>query len=322
MAMPFEFKGDAFSILDQRQLPSEEVWIECKRASDVVGAIKTLAVRGAPAIGIAAAFGLALEAGFGMPAVEKAAEELVKARPTAVNLPWAVNRVLKKIRYTGPSALVFATQAEAHAIWEEEKMANKAMAGLGEGLFNGTKQYTILTHCNTGTLATGGIGTALGIIRKLFSSGKLQKVFVDETRPLLQGARLTAYELMKDHIPCTLITDSMAGFLMKQGRIDAVIVGADRIANNLDVANKIGTYTLAALADVHRIPFYVAAPMSTFDQNTETGDDIPIEERDPIEVLGFNGRQVAPDVEVYNPAFDVTPKELITAIITETRIFT
>ncbi len=321
MLSPFELKGDIFSILDQRELPFEERWIDCSRAGQVVDAIKTLAVRGAPAIGIAAAFGLSLEAVRGMDALDSAAEELVRARPTAVNLSWAVERVLKKVRDKDPSDLLLSTRAEAYAIWEEEKEANIAMAELGESLFNSNIQYTILTHCNTGTLATGGIGTALGIIRKLHSSGKLKEVFVDETRPLLQGARLTAYELMKDDIPCTLITDSMAGFLMRQSMVDAVIVGADRIANNLDVANKIGTYTLAVLANAHNIPFYVAAPMSTFDEDTKTGDGIPLEERDPGEVLGFGGRQVAPEVNVYNPAFDVTPKALITAIITETRIF-
>ena len=321
MLSPFEFKGDIFSILDQRRLPFEETWIECSRGAQVVDAIKTLAVRGAPAIGIAAAFGLALEARHGMNAVHKAAEELVAARPTAVNLSWAVERVLKKVKDVGLNDLEAITRAEAHAIWEEEKKANIAMAELGEGLFNGNVQYTILTHCNTGTLATGGVGTALGIIRKLYSAGNLKEVFVDETRPLLQGARLTTYELMKDGIPCTLITDSMAGFLMKQGRVDAIVVGADRIADNLDVANKVGTYSLAVLANAHNIPFYVAAPMSTFDKNTKTGDDIPIEVRDAAEVLGFGGRQVAPGVDTYNPAFDVTPKKLITAIITETRIF-
>jgi methylthioribose-1-phosphate isomerase len=321
MITPFYFKDEKFFILDQRRLPHEETWIACDKASQVADAIKTLAVRGAPAIGIAAAFGLALDAKLGQAAFSHAAEMLKNARPTAVNLSWAVHRVLSVAKGCAEKDLYTIARSEAEKIWDEEKAANEAMAVHSDKLFLEQKTYRILTHCNTGVLATGGIGTALGVIRRLYSMGKLSMVYVDETRPLLQGARLTAYELKSDKIPATLITDNMAGWLMKQGKIDAVIVGADRIAKNLDTANKIGTYSLAVLAHAHKIPFYVAAPMSTFDPNISTGAEIPIEERAKQEVLGFGDRIWAPEVEVYNPAFDVTPGQLITSIITETGIF-
>ncbi|MDT8271996.1 MAG: S-methyl-5-thioribose-1-phosphate isomerase [Desulfomonilia bacterium] len=317
---PFSFTENRFRILDQRRLPGEEVWIECTTPEMVAEAIRSLAVRGAPAIGIAAAYGLVLASPYGRDALMRASDILVCARPTAVNLEWAVRRVFKAVSLAGDTDLPSIVKQEAQAIWEEEKLANEAMADRGASLFVAGKTCSVLTHCNAGALATGGIGTALGVIRRLHEQGKLAMVYMDETRPLLQGARITAYELHQDRIPCTLITDSMAGWLMKLGRIDAVLVGADRIARNLDAANKIGTYALAVLARAHGIPFYVVAPRSTFDPETSSGETIPIEERDTSEVLAFQGSRVAPPVSVFNPAFDVTPQELITAIITENEI--
>ena len=322
MIKPFCYKDNTFFILDQRLLPGDEVWIGCTRADQVAEAIKTLAVRGAPAIGIAAAYGLALAAASGRGALNEAADLLVKSRPTAVNLEWAVKRVLSASRKHENDDLPTVVIKEANDIWEEEIYANESMAQLGAGLFKEGRRYSVLTHCNAGSLATGGIGTALGVIRKLHEQGKLDQVYMDETRPLLQGARITAYEMKSDDIPATLITDNMAGWLMKLGHIDAVIVGADRIAKNLDAANKIGTYSLSVLAGAHKIPFYIAAPKSTFDPNTARGEDIIIEERDAKEVLCFHNVHCAPDVPVYNPAFDVTPHELITAVITEEGIYT
>ncbi|MEA2102279.1 MAG: S-methyl-5-thioribose-1-phosphate isomerase [Thermodesulfobacteriota bacterium] len=310
---PFYFEESSFYILDQRALPNEEVWIRCTRADDVVDAIKTLAIRGAPAIGIAAAYALVLE---DVSVIDQAAARLMNARPTAVNLRWAVKRMLNAV-----SGHKDARQ-EADAIWAQEIEANRTMADLGASLFKPDRQYRILTHCNAGCMATGGMGTALGVVRRLHQTKRLEMVYADETRPLLQGARITAYELSQDNIPVTLITDSMAGWLMQQGRIDVVIVGADRIAANLDTANKIGTYPLALLCSAHDIPFYVAAPMSTFDMDAPTGNDVPIEERPAREVLGFGSTIWAPEVKVYNPAFDVTPHALITAIITEKGIIT
>jgi methylthioribose-1-phosphate isomerase len=321
MIKPFYFEDNRFYILDQRQLPGDEVWMECSLADQVAEAIKTLAVRGAPAIGIAAAYGLVLAADSGRGAFEKAADILVKSRPTAVNLEWAVKRVLDAVCDNTGEDLPVLVRKEADKIWEEEIQANESMAQLGAGLFDEDARYSVLTHCNAGSLATGGIGTAVGVIRKLYEQGKLERVYMDETRPLLQGARITAYEMKADGIPATLITDNMAGWLMKLGRIDAVIVGADRIAKNLDAANKIGTYSLAVLANAHNIPFYIAAPKSTFDPNTPTGHEIVIEERDSREVLSFRDVTCAPAVSVCNPAFDVTPHNLITAIITEEKIY-
>ncbi len=320
MIRPFYFKDKIFYILDQRRLPLEETWISCTSSNEVAQAIKTLAVRGAPAIGIAASFGLVLEASKGRIHVEKAAESLINARPTAINLAWAVKRCLSSIASTAERHLLERLQQEAQDIWQEEIEANESMAVLGASLFEQDKEYSVLTHCNAGSLATGGIGTAIGVIRKLHEQHKLKMVYVDETRPLLQGARITAYELKNDTIPCTLITDSMAGWLMKQGQVDAVIVGADRIACNHDTANKVGSYSLAVLARAHGIPFYIAAPRSTFDPLTPTGDDITIEERDADEVLFFHGTQSAPRVRVFNPSFDVVPHELITAIISESEV--
>lgn len=320
MISPFSFKEGLFHILDQRRLPAEESWIPCRTADDVVQAIKTLAVRGAPAIGIAAAFGLALSAASGMDDIRAAAEKLVYARPTAVNLAWSVNRCMASIRSASEAERRDILLEEARAIWDEEIAANESMASLGAALFREGRTYSILTHCNAGSLATGGMGTALGVIRRLHELGRLNMVYMDETRPLLQGARITAYELHHDGIPCTLVTDSMAGWLMKLAKIDAVIVGADRIARNLDAANKVGSYSLAVLARAHGIPFYMAAPCSTFDNDTPGGDAIPIEERDPLEVLSFHGQRSAPDVNVFNPAFDVVPHELINAIISEKEV--
>lgn len=320
MIRPFYFQDNTFHILDQRLLPLEEQWIHCASADDVAQAIRTLAVRGAPAIGIAAAYGLVLAARQGRPHVERASRVLVDARPTAVNLPWAVRRCMEKVCGSKDHELYEKLKHEAEAIWAEEVAANETMASLGSGLFDEGHARSVLTHCNAGSLATGGMGTAIGVIRRMHEQGKLDMVYMDETRPLLQGARITAYELKADGIPCTLITDSMAGWLMKLERVHAVIVGADRIAANLDAANKVGSYSLAVLAHAHGIPFYIAAPRSTFDMDTSSGDDITIEERDPEEVLTFHGVASAPRVRVFNPAFDVVPHRLITAIITETGV--
>ncbi len=320
MIKPFYFDNRALFILDQRRLPREEVWLKCEYAAQVADAIKTLAVRGAPAIGIAAAYGMVLAGSDGSAKLEDAARALMASRPTAVNLEWAVRRMLAKVAGIEPGTVYEVLKAEADLIWEEEIEANRVMARNAMELFPGDKEYTILTHCNAGALATGGMGTALGIIRQLHAEGRLAGVYADETRPLLQGARITAYELEKDGIPVTLITDNMAGWVMRQGRIDAVVVGADRIAANHDAANKIGTYSLAVLADYHKIPFYIAAPVSTCDPQTAEGDAIIIEERAADEVLGFSACRTAPDVGVFNPAFDVTPHALITAIITERAI--
>ena len=322
MIKPFYYENNTFYILDQRLLPGNEVWIECIRADQVSDAIKTLAVRGAPAIGIAAAFGLALAAPLGRKALKEAADLLIRSRPTAVNLEWAIRRVLAAVDGEQGNDLLKRVSTEAYDIWNEEIAANESMALYGADLFEEGRQYGVLTHCNAGSLATGGIGTAVGVIRKLHEQGKLSQVYMDETRPLLQGARITAYEMKSDDIPATLITDNMAGWLMKLGKIDAVIVGADRIAGNLDAANKIGTYSLAVLANAHKIPFYIAAPKSTFDPDTASGQDIIIEERDANEVLCFHNVRCAPDVAVFNPAFDVTPHELITAVITEEGVYT
>ncbi len=320
MIRPFYFDGTSFFILDQRKLPQEEVWIKCTSVDDVAGAIRTLTVRGAPAIGIAAAYGLVLAAQAGND-LGKAADILISSRPTAVNLSWAVKRVINVIGKDKSAGAFKTAKKEAEAIWVEEARANREMAKHGADLFAGKKDLSILTHCNAGSLATGGIGTALGVIRELNERNQLKMVYADETRPLLQGGRLTAYELKADNIPVTLITDNMAGWLMKQKTIDAVITGADRIAKNLDAANKIGTYSVAVLARSHNIPFYIAAPMSTFDPDCPSGEMIPIEERDESEVRQYGGVQVSADVPAYNPAFDVTPHRLITAIITEDRVF-
>ena len=303
---PLRWNGKTLSLLDQRLLPREEVWIECRTAHEVADAIRTMVVRGAPAIGVSAAFGMAMAAAGGED-LQRAAAELKQARPTAVNLAWAVDRML---RTTGDLT------AEAERILFEDVEANRAMGKFGAQLLGETA--TVLTHCNAGALATAGYGTALGVIRAAVESGKRIAVFADETRPYLQGARLTAWELQRDGIDVTLITDNMSGHFFQQGQFDAVIVGADRIAANGDAANKIGTYTVAVLAHAHGVPFYVAAPVSTIDPNSPSGAEIPIEERSAQEVTEIHGTRVAPEgVPVRHPAFDVTPARLITAIITE-----
>jgi len=303
---PLRWGGNSLFLLDQRLLPREEVWLECRTASAVADAIQTMVVRGAPAIGVSAAFGMAMAARAGED-LQAAAGELKRSRPTAVNLAWAVDRMLA---HAGDPV------AEAERILEEDVAANRAMGRFGAELLGATS--TVLTHCNAGALATGGYGTALGVVRAAIESGRHVAVFADETRPYLQGARLTAWELQRDGIDVTLITDNMAGHFFQQGQFDAVIVGADRIAANGDTANKIGTYTVAVLANAHGVPFYVAAPLSTIDPACPSGAEIPIEERSANEVAELNGTRMAPEgISVRHPAFDVTPARLITAIITE-----
>jgi len=288
-------EADRVVLLDQRRLPAEEVELECRSAAEVAEAIRTLAIRGAPAIGVAAAYGYALSAQRGED-LDEAERVLRQSRPTAVNLGWALDRMRSDPR-----------AANARGIHEEEVERCRRMAAHAAALLEpGTRA---LTHCNTGALATGGYGTALGALRSAWERGVLEHVLVGETRPLLQGARLTAWELEAEGIPFSVIADSAAGRAMAAGEVDAILTGADRIAANGDTANKIGTYSLAVLASHHEIPFYVVAPTSTVDPATPTGDRIPIEERDPAEVTGrFAAR---------NPAFDVTPAVLITAIVTE-----
>jgi methylthioribose-1-phosphate isomerase len=304
---------DLVRLLDQRRLPEEEAWLELEDADAVAEAIRTLAVRGAPAIGVAAAYGLAVEARRGAdPArLRQASETLARARPTAVNLAWAVRR-MGRATGLGAGALL----AEAHAIRDEDEAACRRIGALGAPLL--PPRASVLTHCNAGALATAGYGTALGVVRAAVEAGNAVTVLADETRPFLQGARLTAWELQRDGIPVTLLTDGMAGWLMARGEVTCVVVGADRIAANGDAANKIGTYALAVLASHHGLPFYVAAPWSTVDLETASGADIPIEERPADEVLELNGRRIAPrGVPARYPAFDVTPAALISAIVTE-----
>jgi methylthioribose-1-phosphate isomerase len=293
------WRGDALELLDQRLLPEKTVYITCRSANDVAAAIRDMAVRGAPAIGCAAAFGVALDKGS-----EVAFAVLAKSRPTAVNLFWALDRMRRAKNHA----------AEAKAIFEEDVAANRAIGAHGAPLLpDGAR---VMTHCNTGALATAGYGTALGVVRS--AKEKHVSVIACETRPYLQGARLTAWECVQEGIPCTLIADSMAGHLMSRGEVDLVLVGADRIAANGDVANKIGTYPLAVLARRHGLPFYVAAPLSTFDPKIADGSKIPIEERAADEVTGYRGTRWAPHgIRVRNPAFDVTPAELVSAIVCE-----
>ncbi|HHW11951.1 MAG TPA: S-methyl-5-thioribose-1-phosphate isomerase [Firmicutes bacterium] len=314
-------------LLDQTQLPEQEVYLTCQDYRAVAEAIRRLAVRGAPAIGIAGAFGVVLGA---YELVQKREEdffagleavftELAGTRPTAVNLFWALDRMKKVVaanRDGSPEAVAAALETEALRLYQEDIEANRRLGAHGAALL--TDGMTVLTICNAGALATVAHGTALAVIRAAVQEGKRLQVVACETRPLLQGARLTTWELMKDGIPVTLITDNMAGYLMQQGRIQAVITGADRIAANGDVVNKIGTYTLAVLAHAHGIPFYVAAPLSTFDLTLPDGQRIPIEERAAEEVTSLRGHQIAPaGVTVYNPAFDLTPARFVRAWITE-----
>ena len=320
-----KWEGDALLLLDQRVLPTVELM---RRYTDPVGvadAIRTMVVRGAPAIGVAAAFGLVLAVRVARKkkqswrrVFQEAAMLLAATRPTAVNLFWAIERMRKAAAGLpdDPSEAMSGLEREAVAILEEDVAANRAMGAHGAKLL--PQRARVLTHCNAGALATAGYGTALGVLRAAVAAGKKIHVFVDETRPFLQGARLTAWELMKDRIPCTLITDNMSATLFAAGQIDAVVVGADRIAANGDVANKVGTYGVAVLCKAHNVPFYVAAPLSTIDRKLRSGAAIPIEERDPSEVTHLMGKRVAPEgVKVYNPAFDVTPARYISAIITE-----
>lgn len=320
-------------MIDQRVLPAEFRYLSFDSAQAVAQGIKDMVVRGAPAIGVAAAYGVALEAlrlqtvstAQFKTGLEAAFEVLAKSRPTAVNLFWALNRMRKvsaEVPGTVPgtvpdtSAIAQALLKEAHTIYEQDIAINRAMGAHGAALLKDGAR--VLTHCNAGALATAGHGTALGVIRSAVESGKKISVIADETRPFLQGARLTAWEMVQENIPCTLITDNMAGHLMSRGEIDAVIVGTDRVAANGDVANKIGTYMVAVLAQRHHIPFYVACPLSTIDMSIASGAEIPIEERDPAEVKGFREVQWATQgVEIRNPSFDVTPAELVTALVTE-----
>lgn len=318
----FRWSNGHLEVLDQRLLPWKEQYISCHSPQDVAKTIKDMAVRGAPAIGCVAAYGMAIAARHGAStALGKAARVLIQARPTAVNLSWAVNRMLKfkEKQKTNHKNIFHALLEEAHKITAEDIAANKETGENGAKLLK--RNAVVLTICNTGALATAGHGTALGIIRTSYQKGKIKKVFVCETRPYLQGARLTAWELSREKIPFELITDNMAGHIMKTEKVDAVIAGADRIAANGDTANKVGTYTLAVLANFHNIPFYIAAPSSTLDKNTGNGNSIIIEERSSQEVIYFAGKPITKsNTPVRHPAFDVTPGKLISAIITESGI--
>jgi len=324
---PIRFLAGQCQMLDQRLLPAEEVWHSYTTYQEVAEAIRSMVVRGAPAIGVAAAIG----AWFGARDIEtessweffqqfkEICDVLAATRPTAVNLVWALERMkhfTESNLERSVLELKIGLEYEALAITQEDEKINRAMGKHGEVLIpDGAR---VLTHCNAGALATAGYGTALGVIRAAVEAGKNISVVADETRPFLQGARLTAWELQKDNIPVTLICDNMAGYLMSRGEIDCVIVGADRISANGDVANKIGTYTVAVLAKEHNIPFYVAAPVSTIDLSLSDGSHIPIEERDPRELTHIKDIQLAPaGIDVFNPAFDITPQRLVTAIITE-----
>ncbi len=319
-------EGSPFSVemIDQKKLPLEEVWVKCENVNEVAAAIKTMVIRGAPAIGIAAAYGIVLAvAEHGEDALESYVSLLASTRPTAVNLFWAIDRMKKVVANFDPAEgqdLVERLKVEADTIFEEDRQNNLEMGKQALSLFRTPSR--ILTHCNTGGLATGGFGTALGIVRSVHHAGMLKKVWIDETRPYLQGARLTAWECLKDGIPATLISDNMAGHFMQKGQVDAVIVGTDRVAANGDIANKIGTYSLAVLCKFHKIPFYVAAPISTIDSDTATGDLIEIEQRSADELTHIAGQRIAPvGIDVLHPAFDVTPGELVTGIISEKGIF-
>ena len=326
MISPVTWDDGAVVILDQRRLPHEQSLLRCRDHHDVVTAIRDMAIRGAPAIGVAAGFALALGARLtraeGRPLrneFDDMCAELAATRPTAVNLFWAIARMRRRfdaLAAEGGETIRTGLLAEALAIQAEDLAACHRMGDLGAELL--PAEARVLTHCNAGALATAGYGTALGIVRSAARLGKLKQVFADETRPFLQGTRLTTWELVQEGIPTTLITDSMAGHLMARGEVNVIVVGADRIAANGDVANKIGTYPLAVLARENGIPFYVAAPLSTLDLATREGSAIPIEERAPEEVTHHGGRRLAPlGVAVRNPAFDITPHRYVTAIISE-----
>ena len=327
MIKTLEWTSQGVRFIDQTRLPTEEIYVTCRTYQEVAVAIRDMIVRGAPAIGVAAAMGIALgvqqSAAAGVSSLRTEFGQICRTigetRPTAVNLFWAIRRMQQKfesVANQGVQQIKATLVEEAQQMLVEDIAANQAMGRYGATLM--PSSGGVLTHCNAGALATCGYGTALGVIRAAIDSGKKLHVFADETRPFLQGSRLTAWELMKDGIQTTVIADNMAGAMMRQGKIKAVVVGADRIAANGDVANKIGTYTVAVLAKEHGIPFYVAAPWSTVDMNTPTGEQIPIEQRSHKEVTHHAGKQVAPDgVLVENPAFDVTPNKYVAAIVTE-----
>ncbi|HEY1294719.1 MAG TPA: S-methyl-5-thioribose-1-phosphate isomerase [Chloroflexota bacterium] len=325
--LEFDTSGPALVLVDQTRLPRETVLVRCHTAEDVADAIRSMQVRGAPAIGVAAAYGMALaalaqtteDAAEFVTQLEHAAAMLAATRPTAVNLRWALDRVLANARATvssGVEPAKAAVLALAHEMADEDVAVNRQIGA--HGLDMVSDGASILTHCNAGALATVDYGTALGVVRAAHEAGRHVHVFVDETRPFLQGARLTAWELQQLGVPLTLITDSMAGHFMSRGKVDLVVVGADRIAANGDVANKIGTYSVAVLARENGVPFYVAAPISTIDLSLASGAEIPIEERSSREVTELSGTPIAPEgVHAAHPAFDVTPARLVTAIITE-----
>jgi methylthioribose-1-phosphate isomerase len=327
MIPTIEWDGQNVRMIDQRKLPDKVEWFLCRGYRDVISGIKKMVIRGAPAIGIAAAMGLALGARsirtgsyvIFRDRFKQIADEMLLARPTAVNLRWAIERMSSLVRDMEGlpvDDIKAALKKESDKILSEDIEINRKMGKNGLALI--PKGATILTHCNAGSLATGGYGTALGVIRAAHENGRKIKVLADETRPWLQGLRLTAFELMEDSIDVTVIADNAAGTLMRQNKIDLVITGADRIASNGDVANKIGTYQVAVLAKTHKIPFYVAAPISTIDPDTKTGDMIPVEERDPEEICRFGSQRIGPPcVRTLNPVFDITPSKYVTAIITE-----
>ncbi|HTM36863.1 MAG TPA: S-methyl-5-thioribose-1-phosphate isomerase [Terriglobales bacterium] len=327
MIQTLEWTEHGVRFIDQTKLPTEEVYVNCETYQQVADVIRNMVVRGAPAIGVSAAMGIALGAknsraetvGDLKRDLDQICDVMSKTRPTAVNLFWAIKRMQQKfetLRINPVERIKRALIEEAKRMHAEDIAINQAMGKHGAALLPATGG--VLTHCNAGALATAGYGTALGVIRAAIEAGKKIQVYADETRPFLQGARLTAWELVKDGIPTTVISDNMSGAMMHQGKIGAVIVGADRIAANGDVANKIGTYTVAVLAKEHGIPFYVAAPISTVDLETSDGSKIPIEQRSALEVTHFAGKLVTPEgVGVENPAFDVTPAKYVTAIVTE-----
>ena len=327
MIKTVEYVDGIVRMIDQTRLPVEKVFIDCKTIDDVANAIKTMIVRGAPAIGVSAAMGVSLAAEMIQAdnfekfytQLEDKCLNLAQSRPTAVNLAWAIERmksVARESKSLSISELKKKLKQESIDICKEDIESNMAMGSFGQTLINDGS--TVLTHCNAGALATAGFGTALGVIRAAVNAGKKIEVLADETRPFLQGARLTVWELMEDNIPVKLITDNMSGFFMKNNQVDVVVVGADRIAGNGDVANKIGTYMVAVLAQKHQIPFYVAAPISTLDLSLNSGEEIPIEQRSEDEVMTLNNKRITPEgASAAHPAFDITPNDLVTAIITD-----
>ena len=327
MIKTVEYIDGIVRMIDQTRLPLEKVFIDCKTIDDVADAIKTMVIRGAPAIGVSAAMGVSLAAEMIQAdnfekfytQLENKCLNLAQSRPTAVNLAWAIERmksVARESKFLSISELKKKLKQESIDICKEDIESNMSMGSFGQTLINDGS--TVLTHCNAGALATAGFGTALGVIRAAVNAGKKIEVLADETRPFLQGARLTVWELMEDNIPVKLITDNMSGFFMKNNQVDVVVVGADRIAGNGDVANKIGTYMVAVLAQKHQIPFYVAAPISTLDLSLNSGEEIPIEQRSEDEVMTLNNKRITPEgASAAHPAFDITPNDLVTAIITD-----